>query len=214
MVGILKPGDVQDIIWLQDANHAQTSSYDLDGQMTWDNAVAWADQLVYGGYDDWRLPQTLPVDGVNYNYLWSYDGSTDIACNISAPVSAYPGSTGSEMAYMYYVNLGNLGYFDTSGSGPQESRGLSNTGPFINVQSNYYWSGTECVDDPPDRVDCAWHFGFFNGSQGCESKDDTTYAWAVRDGDVSTSVPEPATMLLLGSGLIGLLGFRRKFRKK
>jgi len=89
-----------DITWLQDANYAKTSGHDSDGMMTWNNAVAWADQLVYGGYDDWRMPTA--VDG---QYVFGYDGTTTVGYNI----------TSSELGYMYYDNLGNLGYCDTSG---------------------------------------------------------------------------------------------------
>jgi hypothetical protein len=40
---------VLDITWLQDANYAQTSGYDSDARMRWNDAVSWANQLEYGG---------------------------------------------------------------------------------------------------------------------------------------------------------------------
>ena len=204
--------DVLDITWLQDANYAQTSGYDPDGIMNWDDAVAWADQLVYGGYDDWRLPHVFPVSGDNYNHNQSVDGSSDEGVNVSAPDSAYPGSTGSEMAYMYYNNLDNLGYMDVYGNRRESGGwGLHNTGPFINLQDyTYYWSGTSVVIDPPR----AWHFNFKNGDQSRDLKNEFTYyAWAVRDGDSTSVVPLPPAIWLLGSGLIVFAGIRRKLRK-
>lgn len=37
--------DVLDITWLQDANYAMTSQYDVDGLMTWNEATNWAANL-------------------------------------------------------------------------------------------------------------------------------------------------------------------------
>lgn len=57
------------ITWLQDANYARTSGYDADGIMTWNGAMAWASNLYYGGYDDWRLPTHLTVDTSELRHL-------------------------------------------------------------------------------------------------------------------------------------------------
>ena len=113
--------DVLNVTWLKDANYAKTSGYDSDGLMTWSEATTWATNLSY--YDSvrnvtwtgWRLPYTLPVNGTSYGYDYAINGSTDEGYNVSAPASSYPGSTGSEMAYMFYNNLANKGYYTVNG---------------------------------------------------------------------------------------------------
>ena len=54
--------DVLNVTWLQDANYAHTSGYDLDGLMNRNDAFTWADNLEYGGYDNWRLPSLRDKD--------------------------------------------------------------------------------------------------------------------------------------------------------
>lgn len=110
--------------WLQDGGRQIDNWYD---------AQNWVDSLVYQNYDDWRLLRTLPVNSSYYVYGFSYDGSTDEGFNIVSP--------NSELAHMYNMNLGNLGYYDTDGN-PQSGWGLSNTGPFLNLKPSLYWSGT------------------------------------------------------------------------
>jgi hypothetical protein len=178
--------DVLNVTWLQDANYAMTSGYDDDGRMTWEEAVEWTEQLHYNGYTGWRLPYTNPVNGSAYNYTHLNDGSSDDGYNISAPGTIYAGSTGSEMAYMFLYELGNLGYCDTSGNCPQEGWGLTNTGPFTNIMDGNYWSATEYGRDVPGLPSGynAWCFHSDNGAQGYLGKASPLYAWAVRDGDV------------------------------
>ncbi len=178
--------DVLDITWLQDANYANTSGYDSDGRMSWDAAVAWADQLVFGGYDDWRLA-SMDVNGDDT--IVNCNGASESACR------------DNEYGYMYYQNLGgNLG---------DDLRGDQTVDDFtINNIHSVYWSGTLY----PLFPNTAWLFGFGSGNQNGDVKDNNCYAWAVMDGDVAP-VPIPSAIWLLGSALIGLVGVR-KYRNK
>lgn len=199
------------LTWLANADYGYGSTYDsadglTDGRMTWANANAWAASLTIDGVKNWRLPETNPVNGTSYNYASTYDGSTDVGYNISAPGTVSAGSTASEMAHMYYDTLGNLAYYDTSGS-PQTGYGPINTGPFSNIQPDAYWSATVYSG----YTTSAWLFSFASGGQGGNQETGSWSAWAVHSGDVS-AVPVPAAFSLFGSGLLGLVsvGTRRR----
>jgi len=193
--------DILDITWLQDANYAQTSGYDADGIMIWADANAWADQLNYDGYNDWRLPSANLMGAANP--CFAHDGSCDSGYN----------NTTSELGHMFFNNLGNtsdtqtlenVSFIDATLGGGTES--------FLNVQSSGYWLSEEYAP----VTGRAWGFTFTDGFQNHDDQNNGaynwhtgTYSWAVRDGDVST-VPISAKRLALKS-LIQVLGHRTIF---
>lgn len=191
------------ITWLANANYAGTTMY-------WDSAMSWISSLNINGITGWRLPTTGPVNGSGFNDNFATNGSTDYGFNMSAPGTIYAGSTGSEMAHLNYVTLGNKALVDVSG-GLQSGWGLTNSGPFSNIQTLTYWSATEYAP----ATGSAWTFLFTSGEQDITYKWNGLSVWAVHSGDVGTAiapVPAPAAVWLFGSGLIGFLGFGRKRR--
>lgn len=58
------------ITWMQNAN--------LNGPMTWYEATDWANNLVYGGYDDWRLPSYDQLNHLFYDELGAEAWNTEV----------------------------------------------------------------------------------------------------------------------------------------
>lgn len=164
---------VANLTWIRDAG--------LGGQQDWASAKDWADNLVFGGRDDWRLPGLTPVNGAALNLMFSDDGSTDVGFNTAG--------MNSELGYLFYQSLGNT-----------NASGLANTGPFDNFDGFWaYWTGAES----PVAGEAMSFFTF--GDQESMDKGNTFYAWAVRAGDT----PEPGSVALV-LGALGALALARR----
>lgn len=185
---------VLNITWLRNAN--------VQGQVLWPVAQAWASNLVVGGFGGWRLPTMLDVgnDGCAAGSGSNSLGGTDCGYNV---LTTGGNVVYSEMASLFHDTLGNKSYCSTAGVCPQAGYGLTNTGDFLNLQSLAYWSGLSYAPNPANR---AWYFRTDVGGQANGFKDEVALlAMAVRPGDVAAAVPEPGTSWLLLAALGSLL---------
>ncbi len=224
--------DVLDVTWLQDANLAATETFGVSGVgsdgsfSVCDTGTVWINAMNaanYKGFNDWRLPEGGPVNGATWNKQFSYDGSTDLGYNISAPRSAYPGTQSHPLAHLFYQSLGNQGWYDVNGNRnapgcPDDANGcLRNTGSFVNLQPGIYLS--YCWKDPlvlPPGG--AVNIGFdFRSGQTSDNGDFQQpspgfYVLPYRPGDVpgARAVPvlSPWFLGALGGLLLMLGGYR------
>lgn len=154
---------------------------------TYDDAMLWIADLnnnLVGGYGDWRLPNAENLGGL--------DVCLGFGCN-------------SEMGNLYYSELGN------SGNDPWNPSYAPEHGPFVKPVSDpaYYWS--------VDSLGNLYNFDFYSGEQTAADSYSNASIFAVSNGSIgsgSATVPEPGTLLLIGSGLSMMYAWRRVTGRK
>ena len=110
--------DVLNITWTRQAG---------DGVLrTWADANTWAANLVFAGFDDWRLPYASVSAGVGPTI-------TIVDCSTASELACRD----NEMGYMFYHNLG--GSSGDNKTGTQTALG----GQQLTGIQPGYWSGTE-----------------------------------------------------------------------
>jgi len=187
--GLVYDSDLN-ITWLKDANLAQTSLYDADGRMSWTAANAWAEQLNFAGFSDWRLP-----------------GLTNSNICVGSQCS------NSELAHLFYGELGGQAEADLA------TQHNANYALFSNVQSSVYWLRDSLAIAPGYALGWGFVTGggVLAGYQNLYNQGSEFHAWAVHAGDIGfnselppSNVPLPGALWLFTGGLAGLLAGRKR----
>lgn len=195
---------VHDKTWLVDANQPWNSNYDdiasgpgtafSNGQMTFEAALAWADQLIIDGIDGWRLPELTRFDRQCY----------------SDPANG--GSRLEDCTDGDFTELWVDIFLNGLGDRLMETSQLADARQFDHWQASSYWTST--LNDGDTTNSSAHLFSTFGGYQQNSTESGRGFVIAVRDGDIGevSDVPAPNLVSLFAAGLIGLLGLRKRHK--
>ncbi len=134
-------------------------------------------------------------------WSWTQNLNVTMADGRSFTDWRLPMTMGTTTGYTDEGEMGHLFYYDY----------LSDPDLFSNlIQNGVYWTMMGNYEHPDE----AFYYSFAGGQQWSGLKTTPLYALAVYDGDVGASVPIPAAIWLLGSGLLGLVGIRARVRRE
>lgn len=172
------------IVYLDYSETGDPAGYVGDGSRYWAAQSAWANSLNTVGL----------VYNFNAGYSMAWSDGWRLPSTVDTRESIGFDVTSSELGHLFYTELGN--------SNPQSGNGLVNTGPFTNLQTGCYWSGTDFSAD--------YGMKWFFSTCGLQCFEDVSslegFGLAVRSGQLieTVPVPEPATIYLLILGIAAL----------
>jgi len=151
------------------------------------------------------------VPGSSLTYAYGINNSGNI-------VGYYSGTTGG--GYQGFLDVGgNFTTINVPGAINTYAYGINDSGDIVGVYSDaggaehgflYAGGNFTTVDVPGSTLTRA--FGINDSGDIVGTYNDVMDAMSVGHGFVASPVPEPATMLLLASGMMGLAGLRKKWR--